>query len=170
MADLVSSDQVIRFGVFEFDIAAGELRKRGVRLNVQGLPLQILAILAAKPGTVVAREELRNRLWPADTFVDFDHSIRNAVARLRETLDDSAETPRYIETLPRRGYRFIGVVEAPSPAAKALPAQPSALIPPPATGASARKKIVVLVALGIILAASLFAAVLFLRRNHAPPI
>ena len=105
------SREVIRFGTYELDVSAGELRKRGIRLPVQGLPLNILAILAASPGTVVTREELRNRLWPPDTFVDFDHSIRNAIARLREVLDDSADTPRYIETLPRRGYRFIAQVE-----------------------------------------------------------
>lgn len=116
MANATSSSGVIRFGSFELDVYAGEMRKRGTRLPIQGLPLQILGILAARPGEVVTREELRNRLWPADTFVDFDHSIRNAVARLREALDDSAETPRYVETLPRRGYRFIGQVETAPPA------------------------------------------------------
>src|SRR5215467_8636745 len=111
-SNTASSGEVIRFGVFELDVSAGELRKRGLRLPIQGIPLQILAILARRTGEVVTREELRAQLWPADTFVDFDHSIRNAVARLRESLGDSADTPRYIETLPRRGYRFIGQVES----------------------------------------------------------
>jgi len=117
---------VIRFGVFELDAAAGELRKRGLRLPIQGIPVQILAILAGRPGELVTRDELRAQLWPADTFVDFDHGIRNAIARLREVLGDSAETPRYIETLPRRGYRFIASIESEAPAAaKLVPAPPA---------------------------------------------
>src|SRR4051812_37928835 len=102
MASPSSPFDVIRFGAYELDVAAGEIRKRGMRLPIQGLPVNLLSILAASPGTVFTREELRSRLWPPDTFVDFDHSIRNAVARLREVLDDSADEPRYIETLPRR--------------------------------------------------------------------
>src|SRR6266567_7242379 len=105
------SREVVRFGVFELDVRAGELRKQGLRLSIQGRPLQALAALLEKPGNVVTREELRNRIWPADTFVDFDHNLHNAIARLREALGDSSETPRFIETLPRRGYRFIGQVE-----------------------------------------------------------
>ena len=101
----------MRFGVFELDVRAGELRKQGLRLSIQGRPLQALAVLLEKPGNVVTREELRSRIWPADTFVDFDHNLHNAIARLREALGDSSETPRFIETLPRRGYRFIGQVE-----------------------------------------------------------
>ena len=104
-------DQIVRFSVFEFEVRAGVLRKRGVRLPVQGLPLQVLALLLERSGDVVTREEIRSRLWPADTFVDFDHSLHNAIARLREALGDSATTPRFVETLPRRGYRFIGPVE-----------------------------------------------------------
>jgi len=105
------SREVVRFGVFELDVRAGELRKQGLRLSIQGRPLQALAVLLEKPGNVVTREELRSRIWPADTFVDFDHNLHNAIARLREALGDSSETPRFIETLPRRGYRFIGQVE-----------------------------------------------------------
>src|SRR3979490_1884797 len=103
--------RVLRFDTFELDLRAGELRKRGVRLRLQGQPVQLLAILLQSAGNLVTREELRSQLWPADTFVDFDHSLHNAIARLREALGDSAETPRYIETLPRRGYRFIAPVE-----------------------------------------------------------
>jgi len=126
IANATGSGGVVRFGIFELDVSAGELRKRGIRLPIQGLPLQILGILAAKPGEVVTRDELRNRLWPADTFVDFDHSIRNAFARFRDALDDSAETPRYVEKLPRRGYRFIGQVDT-SSLARVTPAERRAL-------------------------------------------
>src|SRR5438876_441903 len=100
-------DRAIQFGIFEVDLRSGELRKRGVKVKLQEQPLQILGILLEKPGEVVTREELRQRIWPADTFVDFDHGLNNAIRRLREALGDSAETPRYIETLSRRGYRFI---------------------------------------------------------------
>jgi TolB-like protein/Tfp pilus assembly protein PilF len=103
--------RVLRFDIFELDLRAGELRKRGVKLRLQGQPIQLLAILLQSAGNLVTREELRTQLWPADTFVDFDHSLHNAVGRIREALGDSAETPRYIETLPRRGYRFIARVD-----------------------------------------------------------
>jgi TolB-like protein/DNA-binding winged helix-turn-helix (wHTH) protein/Flp pilus assembly protein TadD len=102
---------VLRFDTFELDLRAGELHKRGVKLRLQGQPVQLLTILLQSAGSVVTREELRSQLWPADTFVDFDHSLHNAVGRIREVLGDSAEIPRYIETLPRRGYRFIAPVE-----------------------------------------------------------
>lgn len=104
--------RVLRFDSFELDARTGELRKHSVRLRLQGQPLQVLAALLNHAGDVVTREELREQIWAADTFVDFDHSLHNAIARLREVLGDSAETPRYIETLPRRGYRFIAPVEA----------------------------------------------------------
>ena len=103
--------RIARFDDFELDTHAGELRKRGVRLRLQGQPLQVLAVLLNRAGDVVTREELRAQIWTADTFVDFDHSLHNAIARLRDVLGDSAETPRYIETLPRRGYRFIGPMD-----------------------------------------------------------
>src|SRR5271170_5262580 len=103
--------RVLRFDEFELDVRAGELRKRAVKLRLQGQPLQVLAALLNRPGDLVTREELRAQIWTSDTFVDFDHSLHNAIARLREVLGDSAETPRYIETLPRRGYRFIGRLE-----------------------------------------------------------
>ena len=85
--------------------------KAGVKLRLQGQPIQVLATLLNSPGELVTREQLRAQVWPAETFVDFDHSLHNSIARLREALGDSAGTPRYIETLPRRGYRFIGTVE-----------------------------------------------------------
>jgi len=98
----------IRFGVFEVDLRAGELRKQGVKVKLQEQPLQVLQILLENPGAVVTREQLQQRIWPSDTFVDFDHGLYNGIKRLREALGDSADTPHYIETLARRGYRFIG--------------------------------------------------------------
>src|SRR5271155_981871 len=105
------SGGIARFGVFELDLAAGELRKNGVRLRLQEQPFQVLALLLERAGDVVTREELRLKLWPADTFVDFDHGLNTAVNKLRETLGDSASSPRYIETMARRGYRFIAPVQ-----------------------------------------------------------
>ncbi len=105
------SESLLSFDAFELDVRTGELRKRGKRLRLQGQPLQVLAALLKRAGDLVTREELRSEIWPADTFVDFDHSLHNAIARIRETLGDSADSPRFIETLPRRGYRFIGRVD-----------------------------------------------------------
>ncbi|MGH9501609.1 MAG: winged helix-turn-helix domain-containing protein [Terriglobales bacterium] len=112
--------RIIRFAVFEVDLAAGELRKHGVRIRLQEQPFQILVYLLDRAGEVVTREELRQKLWPADTFVDFDHSLNTAVNKLREALGDSASNPRYVETLARRGYRFLAPVQA---AAAKLPAR-----------------------------------------------
>ena len=103
---------IFRFGLYELDGATGELRKDGkARPRVQGQPLEVLLHLLAHPGDVVTREELRQRLWPADTFVDYDHSLNTAVNKLRDALSDSADNPRFIQTIPRRGYRFIASVE-----------------------------------------------------------
>jgi len=104
--------KLVRFGAFELDKGSGELRKDGTKIRLQEQPLQVLQILLEQTGKVVTREELQRRIWPSDTFVDFGHGINNAIKRLREALGDTAETPRYIETLPRRGYRFIGVINA----------------------------------------------------------
>jgi DNA-binding winged helix-turn-helix (wHTH) protein/tetratricopeptide (TPR) repeat protein len=100
-----------RFGAFELDLRSGELRKHGIRLKLQNQPFQVLALLLEHPGDVVKREELRQKLWPADTFVDFDTGLNSAIKKLRDVLGDSAEEPHYIETVPRRGYRFIAPVE-----------------------------------------------------------
>src|SRR6476469_733557 len=100
----------LRFGVFELDVRAGELRKHGLRVRLQEQPFQILSILLERSGEVVTREELQRRLWPADTFVDFDHGLNKAINKIRETLGDSAASPRFIETVARRGYRFIADV------------------------------------------------------------
>ena len=100
-----------RFDAFDLDMRSGELRKHGIRLKLQGQPFQVLALLLEHPGDVVTREELRQKLWPGDTFVDFDTGLNSAIKKLRDVLADSAENPRYIETLPRRGYRFIAHVD-----------------------------------------------------------
>jgi DNA-binding winged helix-turn-helix (wHTH) protein len=124
----------IRFGVFEVDLRSGELRKQGVRIRLGEQPFSVLAVLLERPGQAVTRDELQKRLWPADTFVDFDHGLNKAINRLRDALGDSADSPRFIETLPRRGYRFIGAVATPvvSPTVQAIatpaiatPASPS---------------------------------------------
>src|SRR5437016_528586 len=99
--------QAVRFDSFELDLRAGELRKEGSKIRLQDQPFQILAMLLEHPGQVVTREELRSRLWPSDTFVDFDHSLNKAINKLRDALGDSAENPQFVETLPRRGYRFL---------------------------------------------------------------
>jgi DNA-binding winged helix-turn-helix (wHTH) protein len=101
---------LLRFGIFEVDLAAGELRKNGARLRLQEQPFQVLAVLLENAGRVVTRDDLRQKIWPADTFVDFDHSLNTAVNKIREALGDSASSPRFVETLARRGYRFIAPV------------------------------------------------------------
>jgi eukaryotic-like serine/threonine-protein kinase len=104
--------EILRFGTFEIDVRAGELRKQGVRIKLQEQPFHVLTVLLQRPGEVVTREELRNQNWPADTFVDFENSLNTAINKLREALGDSADNPRFIETLPRRGYRFIAPVSS----------------------------------------------------------
>ena len=106
----VNGSHVRRFGLFEVDLRAGELRRNGSKLKLQEQPFQILTVLLEKPGEIVSREELQSRLWPADTFVDFDHSLNAAIKRLRDALGDSAENPRFVETVSRRGYRFLAPV------------------------------------------------------------
>lgn len=103
--------KVFRFGVFEVDAGSGELRKSGLRLRLQEQPFQVLLRMLERPGEVVSREELRRQLWATDTFVDFDHSLNTIINKLRETLGDSASSPRFIETLAKRGYRFLAAVE-----------------------------------------------------------
>ena len=110
--------QIVRFGTFEADLVAGELRKNGIKVRLQEQPFQILAFLLEHPGTVVTREDLRDKLWSNDTFVDFDHSLNTAINKLREALGDSASSPRFVETVARRGYRFLASVELLQPAGK----------------------------------------------------
>lgn len=136
-----------RFGLYEVDFRAGELRKSGRKIRLQDQPLHVLGMLLENPGEVVTREELRQKLWPGDTFVDFDHGLNNAINRLREALNDSADTPRFIETLPRRGYRFVAEVTGetaseavlgvtPNASATAGPSGPTAESRTPTTGPS----------------------------------
>lgn len=120
-------DGPVRFGAFQLDLRTGELRKAGVRISLPDQPFQVLKALLDRPGDVVTREELRQRLWPAQTFVDFEHGLNAAVRRLRDALGDSADVPRFVETMPRRGYRFIAPVTAASAASAA--ADPAPLVP-----------------------------------------
>jgi len=110
MEKSISSKKVVRFGPFEADFRTMELRKHGMNLKLVGQPFEVLAMLLERPGQLVTREELLARLWPTDTFVDFGHGLNAAVNKLRDALNDSAEKPNYVETLPRRGYRFISEV------------------------------------------------------------
>ena len=110
MQNSTSLPSTLRFGVFELDPRAGELRKKGMKIRLQGQPVEILVMLLEGAGETITREELQKRLWPADTFVDFEQGLNNAMQRLRAALDDDAESPHFIETVPRRGYRFIGAV------------------------------------------------------------
>ena len=110
MALETQSPAVLRFGTFEVDVRTGEVRKQGVRIKLQEQPFHVLTVLLQRSGEVVTREELRSQIWPADTFVDFDNSLNTSINKLREALGDSAESPRFIETLPRRGYRLIAPV------------------------------------------------------------
>src|SRR2546422_360091 len=112
----------IRFGIFEVDLQAGELRRQGYKVKLQDQPFQVLVMLLERPGEVVTREELQKKLWPADTFVDFERGLNRAINKLREALGDDADSPRFIETLLRRGYRFVAPVE---PAGSTIGAGPA---------------------------------------------
>src|ERR1700688_385676 len=120
--------QRFAFDRFELDLRSGELLKDGRRLRLQAQPFQLLAFLLEHPGEVVSREEICRKLWQSDTFVDFDHSLGTAVNKIREALSDSAEHPRFVETMPRRGYRFIGRLNGTNgfPASESRPAPPDA--------------------------------------------
>jgi len=122
--DAAPTRLVYRFANYEADPATGELRKEGVRLRLPDQPFRVLIMLLERPGELVTREEIRQRLWPADTFVDFDHGLNTVINRLRETLGDSASNPRYIETLARRGYRFLAPVETAGPTTAAVNNEP----------------------------------------------
>jgi DNA-binding winged helix-turn-helix (wHTH) protein len=112
MEEFRPSPRKIRFEAFEVDLQAGQLCQNGLKIKLQEQPFQVLRMLLEPPGQAVTREELRERLWSADTFVDFDHGLNKAINKIREALGDSADNPRFIETLPRRGYRFIASVES----------------------------------------------------------
>jgi TolB-like protein/DNA-binding winged helix-turn-helix (wHTH) protein/Flp pilus assembly protein TadD len=148
-----SGSRTIQFGNFEADLRAGELRRDGSRIKLQEQPFRVLTLLLEHPGEVVSREELRNRLWPADTFVDFDHSLNAAIRRLRDALGDSAEDPKFVETVARRGYRFL----APVNGAQTV----IAVAPLPPTSQHRR----MMVAAGVVLLLGIGALALMLIRN-----
>ena len=112
MAETSKHAGKIQFGVYQADLCTGELRKHGRKIRLTGRPFQILALLLERPGELLTREEIRTRLWPADTFVDFEHGMNSAIRKVRDALGDSAKNPRFVETLARRGYRFIAVLDA----------------------------------------------------------
>jgi DNA-binding winged helix-turn-helix (wHTH) protein len=114
MAQAIRSTNVVRFEVFEVDLRAQELYKAGRKIKLQIQPFQVLAMLLERPGEVVTRDEMQKRLWPADTFVDFDHSVNTAIKKLRQALGDDKKKPRFVETLPKRGYRFVASVKRPA--------------------------------------------------------
>jgi TolB-like protein/DNA-binding winged helix-turn-helix (wHTH) protein/Flp pilus assembly protein TadD len=136
MQDAQQSRAPIRFGLFEVDFCAGELRRNGLRVRLQQQPFQVLTVLLERPGEVVSREELQKRLWAADTFVDFDHGLNKAINKVREALGDSAESPRFVETVARRGYRFLAEVKVTDVA----PASGPDLVPPPHHTAGSRER------------------------------
>ena len=148
-----SSSRIIRFSAFEVNLQTGELRKRGQKIKLQEQPLQVLAALLEQPGEVVTREELRSKLWPADTFVDFEHGLNAAIRRLRDALGESAETPIFVETVPRRGYRFIVNIETSVTADRSAPTGPQPWPP------VARKA-----AFGVLVACALVLSFLYYRR------
>jgi TolB-like protein/DNA-binding winged helix-turn-helix (wHTH) protein/Tfp pilus assembly protein PilF len=148
MSQFATPRRILCFGSFEVDLASGELRRQGLKISLQDQPFRLLALLLERAGEVVTREELRDKLWPADTFVDFDHSLNTAVRKLREALGDSAETPRYVETLARRGYRFVAPLAEPGPGAPlahSADADVASASPPPAARlrSSARRALVI---------------------------
>jgi TolB-like protein/DNA-binding winged helix-turn-helix (wHTH) protein/Tfp pilus assembly protein PilF len=161
-------DSVIRFSVYELDYPGQVLRKSGMRLRCQGQPLQVLAALVEKPGVLVTREELRQRVWPEDTFVDFDQALNTAVKKLRHVLNDDADAPSYIETVPRRGYRFIGpILPAPQTVPVVAPAVQPALASISTDSSPPRyRRIVAVITLAIIFAS---AAVFYLNLRHSRP-
>jgi Tol biopolymer transport system component/DNA-binding winged helix-turn-helix (wHTH) protein len=130
MSDPTVKSDSLRFGLFELDLVTRELRKSGMRIKLQDQPFQILAMLLERPGEIVTREELQKRLWPEDTFVDFDLSLNSAVKKLRQALSDDSENPRFIETLYRRGYRFIGPVNRAALPSAAMPGAAEAVPAP----------------------------------------
>src|SRR5262245_33098128 len=146
----------LRFSSFELDLQSGELRKAGVLVGLQDQSLKVLIELLERPGDLVTREELRQRLWPNGTFVDFDHGLNAVINRLRETLGDSADSPRFIQTVPRRGYRFIAPVEG-------VVDSQAAVLEPPAWPIKTRKRMwMAMTAAGMMLAV---AAIALLRRH-----
>jgi TolB-like protein/DNA-binding winged helix-turn-helix (wHTH) protein len=141
---------IFRFGTFEIDSRTGELRKNGMRIRCQEQPIQVLVALLERPGELLTREELRERVWPEDTFVDFDHALNTAVKKIRAALNDEADSPRYLETVPRRGYRFIAPVQTEMAPGRAMEEPPRELADVPQTGRPLINRRVVLLAAAMI--------------------
>jgi TolB-like protein/DNA-binding winged helix-turn-helix (wHTH) protein/Tfp pilus assembly protein PilF len=161
-------ESIVRFSTFELDFSGRVLRKSGLRLRCQEQPLQVLAVLIAKPGVLITREELRQRVWSEDTFVDFDHALNTAVKKLRNVLSDDADAPRYIETVPRRGYRFIGAIQ-PGPQSVSIlqPSVPTKVLPSVVATDSSPPKYrhaILAVILGVVLA---FTTIYYLNSHRA---
>jgi len=154
MREAAPSGRVVRFGVFEADLESGELRKQGRRLGLQEQPFRILMLLLDRPGQVITRDEIRGGLWEADTFVDFNHGLNKAMNRLRDALGDSADSPRFIETIPKRGYRFIAPVERiqTTDAGPVVSAESVKPLPPPIVRATSRSKTWFVLAAGLLVA------------------
>ena len=169
---------LIRFGVFELHLRSGELFKHGHKIRLEGQPVQILVCLLENPGQLVTREELHARLWRADTFVNFEHGLNAAVKRLRQALNDAADKPRFVETLPRRGYRFIAPVEtvavttADEPAAPAAPAVPPAPIeiPPVSSETKSRPRLWIWLGAGLLAATGILALWKYMLDRHPQPV
>src|SRR5437879_2984395 len=160
------ASMAVRFGLFELDLAAAELRKRGRKVPLQDQPFKVLGLLLRSPGQVVTREELQRALWPDDTFGDFDEGLNKAIQKLRQALEDSTDSPRFIETLPRKGYRFIAAVETLVETAQALASEPARNGEKQPPAAPARRREVLAWALFTIafLALAALAAVHFRQR------
>jgi len=167
VGEAAHSARLVRFGVFEVDLQAGELRKSGVKLKLTGQPFQVLTILLDRPGEVVSREELQNRLWP-DTFVDAEHNLNTAINKIREVLGDSAENPRFVETLPRRGYRFIAPVQNEQPVVRLQITPAKNLGASPRGKSRWRSRLLYSLAVGITFTLVASAALLGYKKLHSP--
>lgn len=168
-SDGSNGEHTRRFGIFELDLRAGELQRQGRKVKLQEQPFQVLAQLLEKPGEVVTREQLRTRLWPADTFVDFDHSLNAAIRRLRDALGDSADNPTFVETVARRGYRFLAPVSiGPTNGDAALQA-PTAPPVPSFTSSARRWWVLAAVTTGVLAIAAVVFGIFFAAHESAPP-
>src|ERR1019366_8116640 len=163
----MSDPSLVRFGAFELDLRTGELRKHGIRLKLQDQPFQVLQALVERPGELVTREDLQRKIWADGTFVDFDQSLNRAVNKVREALGDTAENPRYIETMARRGYRFIAPVEGAPKLAAPVKCPPKPVAPTASQAATAGRPWgrISWVAAGVLATAG---AGLWLTRDRAP--
>ena len=144
---------IVQFGEFEADLRSGELHKNGLRVRLQEQPFQVLAVLLAQPGELVKREELRQQVWPQNTFVEFDHALNTAIKKIRIALEDDASAPRYIETIPKRGYRFVAEVRRATDSPEGTDAETNAVQPGPVRRRFPKTRTAV--ALGLILLLSL---------------